>query len=61
MMKLNGCRRCKGDLVIEKDVYGWYEECVQCGYTHDIAVERIPVPVLATEQAQVLTAFGLRR
>lgn len=44
MMRLNGCRRCKGALVIEKDVYGWYEECIQCGYMHNINMEKTPVP-----------------
>ncbi len=61
MMKLNGCKRCHGDLIIEQDVYGWYEECVQCGYQHDITLEKIPVPVLSKPQAQVLTAFDLRK
>lgn len=45
MLKLNGCRRCGGDLAIEKDFFGWYEECVQCGYTRDIPPEQALVPV----------------
>ncbi len=36
MLKLNGCPRCKkGDLTVDRDQYGWYEYCIQCGYTND--------------------------
>ncbi len=48
MLKLNGCRRCGGDLAIEKDLFGWYEECLQCGYTQDIPPAQAMVPVRVT-------------
>jgi len=35
-LKLKGCPRCKGDVVVELDQFGWYEECIQCGYLHDM-------------------------
>lgn len=35
-LKLKGCPRCKGDVVVELDQWGWYEECIQCGYLHDL-------------------------
>ncbi len=35
-LRLKGCPRCKGDLVTELDQWGWYEECIQCGYLHDL-------------------------
>lgn len=22
--------------MLQKDNYGWYEECLQCGYVHDL-------------------------
>ena len=34
--RLKGCPRCKGDVVTELDQWGWYEECIQCGYLHDL-------------------------
>ena len=34
--KLKGCPRCKGALVVELDHFGWYEECIQCGYLRDL-------------------------
>ncbi len=36
MFKFRGCPRCHGDLMIDKDQYGWYEECMQCGYSKDL-------------------------
>ena len=32
MYWLKACRRCRGDLHEEKDVYGAYVACIQCGY-----------------------------
>lgn len=29
------CPRCHGDLQVNKDVYGEYKECLQCGYMLD--------------------------
>ena len=30
------CPRCKGNVYLEKDTYGWYEQCLQCGYSRDL-------------------------
>ena len=36
-LKYHSCPRCKqGDVAIDRDYYGWYEYCVQCGYTKDL-------------------------
>ncbi len=29
---LDSCPRCKGDLFLDHDDYGWYWQCLQCGY-----------------------------
>lgn len=34
--KFKGCSRCGGDLLIERGEYGWYVNCLQCGYEHDL-------------------------
>lgn len=34
--KFKSCPRCGGDLFIDKDMYGRFEQCIQCGYTHDL-------------------------
>ena len=36
MLRLKGCPRCKGDVVVERDQWGWYEQCIQCGYLRDL-------------------------
>jgi DNA-directed RNA polymerase subunit M/transcription elongation factor TFIIS len=34
--KNKSCPRCKGVVYLEKDMYGWYEQCLQCGYSRDL-------------------------
>ena len=36
MMKHKSCPKCKGNLIIDSDQYGWYEQCMQCGYLSDL-------------------------
>jgi hypothetical protein len=36
MLKLKSCPKCKeGDVTYDRDQYGWYEYCIQCGYIRD--------------------------
>ena len=35
-LEFKACPRCKGDLHTNKDVYGRYKECLQCGWMLDI-------------------------
>jgi len=30
------CRRCGGNVYLDKDQFGWYEECLLCSYTRDL-------------------------
>lgn len=39
MLKVKSCPKCHGDLVVDRDSYGLYEQCIQCGYTHDIVID----------------------
>ena len=32
------CPKCGGNLYIDKDYHGWYEQCLQCSYLHDLKV-----------------------
>jgi hypothetical protein len=60
MMKLHGCKKCQGTLILDKDEFGWYEECMQCGYSRDLPLDvsfdttlaeaPIPVTVVSNEQ-----------
>ena len=30
--KVRSCPRCGGDVFIDRDLDGWYEQCLQCSY-----------------------------
>jgi len=30
------CPKCGGNIFLDRDLYGWYEKCLQCGYTCDL-------------------------
>ena len=34
MVKLGRCPRCGGNMFLDTDPDGWYEECLQCSYSH---------------------------
>ena len=36
MLKINSCPKCRGDVMVDKDEHGHYEECLQCGYLSDV-------------------------
>ena len=36
MLYLKSCPRCKGDMNSNRDMYGEYRECLQCGNMIDI-------------------------
>lgn len=35
-MFLKGCPKCMGDMLLNKDAYGQYVTCLQCGYMKDV-------------------------
>jgi len=32
MWILKGCNRCRGDMFVSRDEYGWHGQCLQCSY-----------------------------
>jgi hypothetical protein len=36
VIRLKSCPRCKGDVLADRDFYGWYEQCLQCGHISDL-------------------------
>ncbi len=36
MIKLKACPKCHGDLYLERDQYGRYMSCLQCGYLREL-------------------------
>ena len=36
-LRMRGCTHCRnGEVYIDHDQYGWYESCLQCGYSRDL-------------------------
>ena len=46
--RLESCPKCKGHLMQEKDNYGLYQQCLQCGYLRDLQT----FPSIAIEQTE---------
>ena len=40
MMLLRACPRCGGDLLVTEDLYGAFNQCMQCGHIQDLPDER---------------------
>jgi len=38
-MLFKACPRCKGDMHVNRDIYGDYKECLYCGFMEDIPNE----------------------
>ena len=45
MFWLKDCPRCHGDLFQNRDYYGWYVSCLQCGHHLNEAEEAILLDV----------------
>jgi len=56
MLKLKSCPRCKGDVLLDRDQYGWYHYCLQCGYVCDLV--EIQQPRIQEEKKKL---SGLRK
>ncbi len=49
--KFKKCPRCAGDLYIDKDMDGWYEQCLQCSYRRDLrSLEGVPEQTAPTAE-----------
>jgi uncharacterized protein YbaR (Trm112 family) len=38
---IKGCPRCKGDLTLDKDRFGFCWACIQCGRIYDLPQLRV--------------------
>ncbi len=55
MIKLKACPKCHGDLYLERDQYGRYMSCLQCGYLKELLGElagELPEVSLAEQSRQ---------
>jgi hypothetical protein len=46
MVFFKACLRCKGDMHMNRDIYGEYGKCLQCGFMVDIGKNRFRVSKL---------------
>ena len=46
-LRFKACRKCGGDVYLDRDAYGVFQTCLQCGRMVDLAVN----PVLADREA----------
>ena len=40
MFYFKSCPRCQGDMYLERDPYGAYRKCLQCGHIVELELER---------------------
>ncbi len=40
MLFLKSCPKCQGDMYLEKDSYGAFHQCLQCGMIKDLVDEK---------------------
>jgi ribosomal protein S27AE len=52
--KISSCPRCGGSLFVDRDMDGWYEQCINCSYRNELKVSVEPAPKLATKKARPL-------
>jgi hypothetical protein len=46
---IKGCPRCRGDLYSDRDIMGYYRQCMQCGYTFYEKLRRLSRPLPSGE------------
>ncbi|MFQ5875531.1 MAG: hypothetical protein ACE5JL_17280 [Dehalococcoidia bacterium] len=52
MLWLKGCPRCgRGDMLLDRDIWGWYRQCLQCAYLEDLPPYRIRPARSVVEEA----------
>lgn len=44
MLYTKACPRCEGDVKLDRDNYGVYAKCLQCGFNRDFVTRRENVP-----------------
>jgi hypothetical protein len=63
--RLESCPKCKGRLLLEKDNYGSYQQCLQCGYIHDLeTITWIDEPIndpQAEEEKEAVAPYRVTR
>ncbi|MDO8568693.1 MAG: hypothetical protein Q7R57_08275 [Dehalococcoidales bacterium] len=47
------CPKCGGNIYVDRDIYGWHGECLQCGYSHDLpSIVEVKTRIVSTNSEQ---------
>lgn len=61
MLYTKACPRCHGDIKLDRDSFGVFAKCLQCGFNRDFVTKRQHVaPVVAEDMAAPAGAETLR-
>ncbi len=63
MIWYKSCPKChRGDLMLERDLVGYYRQCLQCGYMQDVVKQQTAkaTPVLLSIKPVERTAQGAK-
>ena len=52
-IRLKSCPKCAGDVRVDRDQYGWFEQCIQCGYIRDLEPITIAPEKKSPEKGEV--------
>ena len=48
-LKHNSCRRCRGTMGLDRDRYGTFFQCLQCGYI----IDRKALPLISRDELAI--------
>ena len=54
MFRLKNCPHCGGDIMDDRDQYGWFEVCLQCGHMRYLSA---PESIMPATVEKLLPAF----
>lgn len=53
MIYMKSCPKCKGDISLGKDSYGYYAACLQCGWSKDLNKNQIKLAKVDQSSTQL--------
>jgi DNA-directed RNA polymerase subunit M/transcription elongation factor TFIIS len=52
MLTNKQCPKCGGNIYLSGDYYGRFEQCLQCGYIHDLDADNVAQKRVAKSKEQ---------
>jgi hypothetical protein len=59
MLYAKACPRCSGDIKLDKDNYGVYAKCLQCGFNKDFVTRKSTSSPMPGESGLVMDSGAL--